>query len=246
MFDLIRGNTGFYVHGGADSGGGVAGAVEGFLRFVESLLSLSPGQMFAQVMPGISALDNLHPLFVHFPIALLFLFFAFDVFGSLAGKTEWRRVAGWFLYCGVVFAGLTMVMGLLAAASVAHGGDVHEIMETHEHLGISVFLVATVLAIWRWLAKGEINGAANTLYLIFATVLTALLIFTADLGGLMVYKYGVAVEPVAELNKEAATLHEHGADDAGQESVYEHDHDEVVPQVLEQETGHQHHHDHSH
>lgn len=242
MFDLSSGYIQFYVHGGADSGGGVAGAVEGFLSFIENLLALSPGQMFARVMPGISALDNLHPLFVHFPIALLFLFFLFDVVGSLFDKADWRRAAGWFLYSGAIFSGFTIAMGLIAAESVAHGGDVHEIMERHEQLGISVFLLASVLAIWRWLAKGEIRGAANTLHLIFATILIGLLIFTADLGGLMVYKYGVAVEPVAEINKEAAALHEHGAD----RHDHDLDHEDDRLDESEPEPGHHHDHDHGH
>ena len=242
MFDLSSSHIQFYLHGGADSGGGVAGAVEGFLSFIESLLALSPGQMFAQVMPGISALNNLHPLFVHFPIALLFLFFVFDLVGSLFDKTDWRRAAGWFLYCGAIFAGFTVAMGLIAAASVAHGGDVHDIMERHERLGISVFLLASVLAIWRWLAKGEIRGAANTLYLLFATILIGLLIFTADLGGLMVYKYGVAVEPVAEINKQAAALHEHGAD----RHDFDLDHEDDISDESEPEPEHHHDHDHSH
>jgi len=248
MFDLSSGHIQFYVHGGADSGGGMAGTVESFLSFVESLLALSPGQMFAQVMPGISALDNLHPLFVHFPIALLFMFFLLDVTGSWFGKSDWRRAAGWFLGCGAVFAGLTVAMGLIAAASVAHGGDVHDIMENHEHLGISVFLLATVLAVWRWLAKGEISGAPNTLYLLFAAILTGLLIFTADLGGLMVYQYGVAVEPVTEINKEAAALHQHGADSMDDRHDDDRNHadhgvDELEP---EPEPEHHHSHDHSH
>lgn len=238
MFDLSN-TLLFSVHGGADSGGGVAGTVDGFLSLVENLLALSPGEVFGRVMPGIAAMDNLHPLFVHFPIALLSLFFLLDVVGSLSGKAEWRRAAGWFLYGGAIFAGLTVAMGLIAAASVSHGGDVHEIMEHHEHLGISVFSLAAVLAVWRLLAKGAIQGPANSLYLLSAAILAGLLVFTADLGGLMVYKYGVAVEPVARLNQEAATKHQHGG-----EAVYDdHDHDDDHQEPV---GGEQHHHDHSH
>lgn len=245
MFDLSSSHIQFYVHGGADSGGGVAGAVEGFLSFIESLLSLSPGQMFARVMPGMSTLDNLHPLFVHFPIALLFLFVLFDVLGSVFSKADWRRAAGWFLYCGALFAGLTVAMGLIAAESVAHGGDVHEIMERHQQLGISVFLLSSLLAGWRWLAKGRISGAANSLYLLCAVILTGLLSLTADLGGLMVYQYGVAVKPVAEMNKEAAALHQHGADGLDDEHDHDQDHDDMH-QDLGDEPEHPHNHDHSH
>ncbi|MCQ8104634.1 DUF2231 domain-containing protein [Methylomonas sp. SURF-2] len=230
MFDLTN-DLQFSVHGGADSGGGVAGSVEGLLGFLEGLLNLSPAEMFAELMPGLSALDNPHPLLVHFPIALLIVFFLLDLSGTLAGKADWRRAAGWFLYFGALFAGFTVAAGLLAAGSVAHGGDVHEIMETHEHLGISVFALSAVLAGWRWLAKGQISGPANTLYLLSAGILAVLLIFTADFGGLMVYKYGVAVEPVSEMNQDAAALHQHGeaaalpaSDDDEEDDGHVHDH----------------------
>ncbi|MDD2761175.1 MAG: DUF2231 domain-containing protein [Methylomonas sp.] len=233
MFDLTSNHLRIAVHGGGDSGGGMAGALESFLSFIESLLELSPTQLFERVLPGVSSLDNLHPLFVHFPIALLSLFFVLDVAGTVGSKAQWRRSAASLLYAGALFAAPTVVMGLVAAAAVAHGGDVHEIMERHEQLGISVFLLASVLALWRFWAKAPLSGAANILYLILATLLMGLLVFAADLGGLMVFKYGVAVEPVTAMNREAASLHQHGLDGMHEESdlqdhdalPYQHDHD---------------------
>lgn len=237
MYDLLADVVYFSVHGGAD-GGGVAGIVAGFLDFVESLLSLSPGQMFARLMPGISVMENWHPLFVHFPIALLTLFFLLDVAGSVFGKADWRRMASWCLVGGAFFAGLTVVMGLLAAGSVAHGGDVHDIMSHHKRLGVSVFLLAGAMSVWRLLSKTEIKGAANTLNLLLGAVLIGLLLFAADLGGLMVYGYGVAVEPMAEVNRAAAVLHQHG-DDIRHE---DHDHGSAsVGEATVEHDGHDHH-----
>lgn len=208
MFDLTN-NLLFAVHGGGDSGGGVAGMVAGILGFIEGLVSLSPSELFANLLPGIAMMDNIHPLLVHFPIALLSLFFMLDLLGSLANKSNWRDAASWFLYGGAVFSALTVAAGLNAAGTVAHGGDVHEIMENHEHLGIFVFLLASVLAVWRWLAKQQITGPANTLQLLCSFILAVLLMFTADLGGLMVYNFGVAVKPMAQINLKAAELHQH-------------------------------------
>ena len=244
MFDFNT-HLQFAVHGGADSGVGVAGMVAGLLSFVEGLLQLSLSEMFANLMPGLSALENLHPLVVHFPIALISLFFLLDLVGTLLSKSDWRRAAGWFLYSGVFFSGLTVAAGLIAADSVPHGGDVHEIMENHEHMGIFVLLLATALAGWRWLAKGQINGAANTLYHIFSIILFGLLIFTADLGGLMVYGYGVAVEPVMEINKEAAALHEHG-EIVSKDAPLPQEHPTPVPEMQIEAEHHHDHHDHKH
>ncbi len=204
----------FSVHGGADSGG-VAGGVDSLLRFIEDLLVLSPGQIFAELLPGVAAMENLHPLFVHFPIALLSLFIVIDVAGSLLARPAWRNVAGWLLYLGTLFAAIAATAGLIASASVAHGGDVHEIMEHHEHLGISVLSLATALSAWRWFAKDKLVGAVNGFFLAISTVLGLLLMLTADLGGLMVYGHGVAVAPVAASNQAAAAAHHHaeGSDD---------------------------------
>ncbi len=209
MFDLNT-HLQYAVHGGADSGDGLAGAVEGFLSFISAVLTLSPGDMFAAILPGISTMENMHPLLVHFPIALLLSFVVLDFLGSLLGKSNWRGVASWFLYSGTLMAVFTVAAGLIAADSVAHGDEVHAIMEHHEHLGISLLLLAGVLTLWRLLAKPLPAAAANTLYLLLAGVMSVLILFTADLGGLMVYEHGVAVRPVRKMNQAATALHEHG------------------------------------
>lgn len=207
MFDL-SGNFLVSVHGGGDSGG-IAGLLDDFLIAIENLLSLSPEEMFAELLPGIAAMENWHPLFVHFPIALLTMFFLIDFAGSVTQKTEWRVTAGWFLYLGTIFAGITMTFGLIAAASVLHGDDVHDIMETHEHFGITIFTLSVFLSAWRLIGKTALQGVANYLYLFFAGLLCVLLVFAADLGGLMVYKHGVAVAAAKLAHVEGLTERQH-------------------------------------
>ena len=210
MYSLgIENVLSFAVHGGGDSPG-IAGNVDDLLSGIESLLVMSPAQMFAELLPGIATMQNYHPLLVHFPIALLSLFFVMDLVGSLTRNMLIRDVASWFLYWGTVFAAGTVVLGLHAASTVAHGDDVHMIMEHHEHLGISVLSLAMVLSAWRLFSRDGIAGSLNTLHLSMAGILAILLAFTADLGGLMVYGYGVAVAPVAAANQDAAMAHQHG------------------------------------
>lgn len=213
MFDLSE-NLSYSVHGGGDSGEGMAGSLGSFLTAVEGLLSMSPAEVFASLLPGISAMENIHPLFVHFPIALLTVFFLIDFAGSIAKKSDWRQVASWFLYLGTLFAGMTVLAGLQAAATVMHGDDVHEIMQTHKHFGLSVLTLATILSAWRFIFKGALQGVLNGLHLACAAVLCLLLTFGADLGGLMVYKYGVGVEAARAAIAQGLVDHPH-----------EHDHD---------------------
>jgi len=207
MFDLFE-SPRFLVHGSSEHDG-VSGALDFILTGIHNLLHLPSGEVVNTLFPGISAMANLHPLFVHFPIALLSIFFLIDLSGSVFSQTKWRHTASWFLYLGTIFAGLTVLVGFHAADTVAHGEDVHEIMETHEHLGVTIFCLTGILSVWRLIARSLLQGVANILYLFFAGVLSILLIFTADLGGLMVYKYGVAVAATSELHGESYNAHHH-------------------------------------
>lgn len=198
----------FQVHGSSGHEG-VAGGVEVFLTFLESLGGKSSNEIFAQIMPGISAMDNIHPMLVHFPIAFLMGFFLLDFFGSIFKKTNWREAASILLYLGTLGAIFTVIAGFMAADSVAHGDNVHAIMERHKTLGLSVLSLSVVLSLWRWLSHGQIKGEINILYLILSAVLCVLISLGADLGGLMVYKHGVAVEAVAVEMEAAFEEHSH-------------------------------------
>jgi uncharacterized membrane protein len=200
----------FQIHGGADHGGGIAESVASLLTFFESLSTQGPGGIFSSLMPGVAGMDNIHPLLVHFPIAFLSAFFVLDLVGTLAKKPQWRRAASWFLYFGTVAAIFTVVAGLIAASSVPHGENVHAIMERHEHFGISVLSLATVLSIWRLKTGALIRGGANSFFLILSALLCVLMMLGADLGGLMVYQYGVAVKAAPVPQDSHSHVHDAG------------------------------------
>lgn len=190
----------FQIHGGAGAGhkahDGVAGDVEALLTFLESLIGLSPVEMFGVIMPGISSLANIHPLIVHFPIAFLFAFFVMDLLGSVFKKKNWRELATGLLYLGTISAAIAVTFGLIAESSVEHGENVHLILERHKFFGLSVLCLSIVLSIWRFLSAERVKGVANIVFILLAGSLNVLMMLGADLGGLMVYKYGVAVEAV--------------------------------------------------
>ena len=199
----------FQVHGGADHGGGIAESVASLLGFFEELSTHNSPDIFSALMPGVSSMANIHPLLVHFPIAFLSAFFVLDMLGSLAKRQHWRNIASCLLYFGTVAAALTVTAGFIAAGSVAHGAEVHAIMERHEHFGISVLSLAALLSAWRIKSAGVIQGKANRFFLIVATLLCVLMVLGADLGGLMVYHYGVAVNTATVPGADYIHLHDH-------------------------------------
>ena len=195
----------FQIHGGGDHGGGPAESLGDLLAVFDNISILGSGELFSTLMPGIASLENIHPLLVHFPIALLSMFFVLDVLCTLAKKLQWRGIASAFLYLGTLAALFTVLAGHIAADTVAHGENVHAIMEKHEDLGMAILSLATALSAWRLKHKGLFQGYLNGVFLALSALLCVLIALAADLGGLMVYQYGVAVKAVPV----TVSAHEH-------------------------------------
>ena len=74
----------FQIHGNADHGGGPAESLGDVLAIFDNISILGSGELFSILMPGIASMENIHPLLVHFPIALLSVFFVLDLIGTWA------------------------------------------------------------------------------------------------------------------------------------------------------------------
>ena len=208
IFDVLP-----QIHGGGNHGGlGAVKGLEAFLTFLESLSTKSPAEIFAAFMPGISAMDNIHPLLVHFPIALFTLFFFADTLGSLFSKPAWREFATPILYIGTLSAILTVAAGLQAAYSAPHNDATHAIMLRHQAFGISVTVLALILSLRRLFASDSFIYTKTYGHFALSGLLVLCLTLGADLGGLMVYQYGVAVAPVMQQNKIDKQVPQHGHD----------------------------------
>ncbi len=190
----------FSVHAGHDGGGGLAALVDHLLT---SLTSDEPSTW--NLLGGIETLgSNLHPLFLHFPIAFLFGFLLVELYGLVFRKAGARHLASHLLYLGAVGAAVTAISGLLAAESVPHGAQVHAIMEWHERAGITVAVLAAGLALWRGLGGIPVSTMNLTFSLLMSFILFGILFLGADLGGLMVYQHGVGVQQL-----QSAADHQH-------------------------------------
>ncbi len=235
------------VHGDQTHDSGLVELLENLLVFANSISDKSPDEIIAELLPGISAMVNIHPLLVHFPIALLSLYVFIDIFGSLFSQQKWRELGSWLLYMGAVTGALTVWAGLDAAHSIDHNDEIHEIMEHHEHLAFAVLGLALFLSIWRIISSQEIKGFANFFHSFLNIVLFSLLFFTADLGGYMVFHHGVAVQSEPHVDSDLLDYlknqpHEHHHDEPHSHDSHE------VPTTQDKQDDHDHsqHNHHSH
>lgn len=196
------------VHGDEGAGAGIIGLVERVLEKIGGLIESGASWV---LFPGIKTLAmNVHPMLVHFPIAFLTGFFLLEIIGVVLRRPNLRQAAGWMLYLGALGAVLAAAAGLVAAGNVPHGETVHEVMDWHERLMLTVAGLAVVLAVWRAAVAGQFGSRmAQALHWMLGTLMVTLLALGTDLGGLMVYRHGVGV---AGLQRDAETSrHAHGA-----------------------------------
>lgn len=146
---------------------------------------------------------NIHPIIVHFPIALFLTGFALDVIGHLFQRETLKRVGLILIVLGALGALAAMLSGQLAEESVEEhlSGAGERVLDTHEDLGkltaylllaiaaIRLILAASWLSRWRWAA-----GAALAIYLIAGVLGVGALTATGYYGGELVYRYGAGVQ----------------------------------------------------
>jgi len=135
-------------------------------------------------------MQNIHPLFAHFPVALLLAAFAFEVARLIWKRDSLHSMATGALVLGAAGALLAMLTGLHAGETVAHPEAAHEILETHEALGITVFILAAVLALLR-LLRWDRRKPVYAIFFVGLLALSGLLTYGAYLGGKIVYDFGV-------------------------------------------------------
>lgn len=151
-------------------------------------------------------MPNIHPMVVHFPIALIIAAFVIDVIGLII-KSDKLIYAGTIITLGALVGAVGSVLtGLIAEDSVWHPGAAHELLETHELLGfISLGIIAAV-AIVRWTLRDRLAGLVGWLIIVVTAVAVGFVAYTGYLGGEMVYTYGAGVKAAENLTAQNASL----------------------------------------
>ncbi len=134
--------------------------------------------------------QQMHPAFVHLPIALLPLAVGADLLGCATGNGSLHNFGRKAIAIAAAGALGSAVAGLIAGEEVNVEGVSHDMLVTHRNLNFVATVVATSMAVWR--AEHE---RPNAIYLGVGVVGAGVLAYTAYLGGKLVYDIGVGVEP---------------------------------------------------
>ncbi|VAW77681.1 hypothetical protein MNBD_GAMMA12-998 [hydrothermal vent metagenome] len=151
----------------------------------------------------IEILPNWHPVFVHFTVALftisvlLFVMSLFIPKGAL--KSQFVSVATWNLWIGGLLTAVTLIMGWLAYNSVGHDSASHAQMTTHKDWAFIAAGMFGLLIVWSFLLKMN-KSQPGILFVALALGSGGVLAIAAYHGGEAVYRYGLGVKCLPDVN----------------------------------------------
>jgi uncharacterized membrane protein len=165
-----------------------------------------PLDFFAKNTPSITRCHaighflNLHPLIVHFPIALITVGAICDAIGILGKRTFFQKM-GYFLFSLGALSGIIAALTGENAAEVAqHINGIAQDLDQHNTLGTATAYLSIALVIGRthFTLKKKFGGVICHIYLFFALMTVALVSASGYTGGHLVYRYGAGTEPVVK------------------------------------------------
>ena len=158
------------------------------------------------LFPGLFELPNLHPLFVHFPIAFWFGAFALSCLGAWRSATAFQ-LGIWMLHLGTLTGLVAVVSGFVAAAPLDHAAAGHDLVHVHRNLMLVASILSVIASATVFLLRRDHGRRSHLTQVALIAAVAGLAALGADRGAVLVYRHGVGVGTAP-----AGAAPEHGHD----------------------------------
>ena len=136
-------------------------------------------------------MESVHPLVVHFPIALLLTAVLLDVAALFLKRPAIHRIALWNLSLGTIGAAVAVLTGLEAEDIAKHSFEIWQVIELHKRLGITTLILGIMVSAFRWSKRDQLSRRARLVTLAAMIGMASTVSTGAYLGGRLVYEFGV-------------------------------------------------------
>lgn len=154
--------------------------------------------MLDKLLPGVSQLQNYHPLIVHFPIAFIYGAALMYFLASILASENLKWTALWMLAFGALGAAAAVLSGFYAAPGLMVSESVrHELLRHHKQLMVTASAITGALTLWA-IATRPMPTRGRYVFLAGLIAVLGLITAGADFGGEMVFSYNAGGSACAQ------------------------------------------------
>ena len=141
-------------------------------------------------------IDVIHPIVVHFVIAMTLIAVFFDVVGILTKKSNLFEVSFLNLIVATIAIFIAIIFGQIEAGLANPYGSSKDILNYHSTIGWSLAAILSIITGWRYVSRQN-NPNNLSLGFLFIDIIFALIVcIQVYLGDKLVWIYGLHTVPV--------------------------------------------------
>ncbi len=142
--------------------------------------------------------DTMHPIVVHFVIAMVLFAVVCDVIGYFTRNARLYEVSWWNLFFATISIFVAIVFGQVEAGLAEPYAASVSTLNLHSILGWSLSGVLSAVTAWRYILRSRDPKTLPFPFLIVGGLLTLLVLFQVYLGDVLVWVYGLHTVQVVE------------------------------------------------
>lgn len=146
--------------------------------------------------------DTIHPIVVHFVIAMVLFAFICDLIGYFTKNPRLYEVSWWNLFFATISIFISVIFGQVEAGLSLAYGAAKSTLNLHTILGWSLSAILAGITGWRFVIRARNPQMLPSAYLGVSIFLVALVCFQTYLGDKLVWIYGLHTVPVVEAIRE--------------------------------------------
>jgi len=146
--------------------------------------------------------DTIHPIIVHFVIAMVLFAFVCDVIGYVTGKTGLFEVSWWNMFVATIAIFVAIIFGQFEAGLAQPYDLVKSVLNYHTLIGWSLSGIIAAITAWRYVLRSRNPEKLPIHYMAAGFILTLIVGLQVYLGDQLVWVYGLHTVPVVEAMKE--------------------------------------------
>ena len=132
-------------------------------------------------------IDVLHPIIVHFVIAMALISVVFDLIGVITGRRNLFEVSFWNLLVATMAIFVAIIFGQIEAGLANPYGAARDILSIHSTIGWSLAGVLGLLTGWRFVVRQKDPNRLPVGYLAIDGLLAVLVVVQVYLGDKLVW-----------------------------------------------------------